>query len=236
MPYGFKKTDLRSRYDVETIHDDEWHSYSTTKTLEFLHEVLPPKEARRICLNAGSGPCTLELRRWKEIPLDLFLPPIRGRDGAVCASVEALPFRLRSINAVICTGEVLAYCDPATAICQFAQALAPLGTLICDFGSSRSSRYWFRSSWGRAADLVIDVYNGSAERIWIYDPSYIESLLISSGFEVKVKWGTHTWSALARRVGLSMSTAVSIQRLLEWLRLPSEWADVVTIVAVRPPS
>jgi SAM-dependent methyltransferase len=233
MRYGFKKSDLKARYDVETIHDDEWHSYSTLKTLEFLHQALPPKGARCICLNAGSGPGKLELKGWEEIPLDIFIPPIRGRNGAVCASVEALPFRLHTINAIICTGEVLAYCDPATAIFQFARALAPLGILICDFGSSRSFRYWFRSAYGRPADLVIDLYNGSAERIWIYDPRYIESLLTSAGLKVMMKWGTHTWSALARRVGLSMSTAVSMQRLMQRLQLPTAWADVVTIVAVR---
>jgi SAM-dependent methyltransferase len=235
MSHGFKRRDLEARYDVETILDDEWHTYSTTKTFEILHQALPRGEVSRICLNAGSGACKVELSGWKEIPLDLFLPPLRRRTGAVCASVEALPFRPSTLGAVICTGEVLAYCDPASAIWQFARVLAPFGILICDFGSSRSPRYWFRFPYGRAADLVVDLYNGSEEKIWIYDPTYIERLLIAAGFSVHLKLGIHTWSALARRVGFSMSGAVSIQRLLERLRLPRAWADVVTFVAVHLP-
>src|SRR5208337_3242994 len=146
--------------------------------------------------------------------------PIRDRKYALCASVEALPFRSSTFGAIVCVGEVLAYCDPAAAITEFARVLAPSGTLICDFGSSRSIRYWFRTSYGRAADLVTDHYNGTPERTWVYDPAYVSSLLVKAGFHVKVSLGTHTWSAFARRLGASMPTAMLVQQYLEWLRFP----------------
>ncbi len=133
----------------------------------------------------------------------------------------------------MCVGEVLGYCDPAIALREFRRVLTSTGTLICDFGSSRSFRNLFRSSYGSAADITADYYNETLERTWVYDPEYLLSLLTSFDFKIAETSGTHTWSALARRLGLRQSTATGIQRRLEWLRPPAAWADIMTIVAVK---
>jgi hypothetical protein len=108
-------------------------------------------------------------------------------------------------------GEVLGYCDPVSAIQEFSRVLAPAGLLICDFGSSLSTKRRFTESFGRAADLIVDHYNGSPEQIWIYHPDYICAALESSGFKIKKVFGTHTWSALARRFGVSIGLAIKME-------------------------
>ena len=234
MRIGFKRRELLRRYNVPSIQEDAWHTYSGQKTLAFVAKQLPNPASRFAWLmNAGAGVYELRLPGWKEVALDLFTVPILNRRRAVCASVEQLPFQAQTFGAIVCVGEVLAYCDPALAIREFARVLAPSGILICDFGSSRSFRYWLSQSYGRTADLVVDSYNGAPEKIWIYDPEYMKALLISSGFEIAAKYGTHSWSALARWFGAPVSTALSVQKHLEWLKLPSGWADLMTISAVR---
>jgi hypothetical protein len=87
--------------------------------------------------------------------------------------------------------------------------------------------------YGREADIVTDEYNGSSERVWIYHPRFIRRLLRVSGFSVRREYGTHTWSSLATRLGISKTRSTSLQRSLEWLPLPKRWADVCTIVAEK---
>jgi SAM-dependent methyltransferase len=231
---GFKRDELGHRYDVGQISEDDWHSYSGQAGLacisKHLSSLKPPSDW---LLNGGSGVYALGLSDWKEVALDLFATPIRRRPYPVCASVDQLPFASGVFGGVVCIGEVLGYCDPAKAIAEFARVLSPKGMLICDFRSSRGFRNWFSSTYGRAADLVIDEYNRSPERTWVYDPSYIHSLLRSSGFHVNDSIGIHTWSALARRLGISVPTALSLQRKLGWIKVPSAWADLTTVVAGR---
>lgn len=234
MSPGFKREELSKRYDVTAISEDTWHEYSGERTAQIITRYLSELHApSKLLLNAGAGVYELSLPDWEEVSLDLFPGPLRNRRYAVCASVEALPFQEHIFGAIVCVGEVLAYCDPARAIAEFARVLAPSGLLICDFGNSRSFRYWFRSQYGRAADMVTDSYNEAPERIWIYDPQYLLSIINSSGFSVHARFGTHTWSSLARRVGVSIPLSVAIQRHLERLPLPTAWADLMTIVAER---
>src|SRR6267142_849021 len=229
MPSGFKREELRSRYDVRSMDEDIWHSYTGKKTSETLSDFLSHNESSSsVLLNAGSGIYPIGAAGWTEISVDLFTQPLLGRPNAVCASIESLPFKSQSFGAVVCVGEVLAYCDPALAIAEFARVLVPSGVLVCDFGSTRSFLRVLRASYGRSADLVVDQYNGKPERIWVYDPAYIDSILRSAGFTIRAQKGTHTWSALARRVGLSSDKAALLQKYLDWLLLPTRFADLMT--------
>jgi SAM-dependent methyltransferase len=231
---GFKRDQLKARYDVERIEEDAWHSYSGEKTSSLVSQCLSQRASdSRLLLNAGSGIYEIGAAEWHEVAVDIFSAPLKTKPHAICASVEALPFKDSVFGAVVCVGEVLAYCDPAAAIREFARVLVPEGLLICDFGSTRGFRYWLRPPYGRAADLVTEQYNGTPEHAWIYDPKYLSSILESLGFSVQRRLGTHTWSALARRMGLSMNNAVTLQRRFDWLRLPASCADLMTIVASR---
>jgi SAM-dependent methyltransferase len=234
----FTRKYLSTRYNVSVVREDDWHTYSAEKCAEYLIAHLEEvNTASHWLLNAGAGVYELKLGDWKEVFLDLFTAPIQNRcPNAICGSVADLPIKARTCGAVVCVGEVLAYCDPAAAIAEFARVLVPTGILVCDFGNSRSSRHWLTQAYGRFADVVTDYYNGSPEQIWVYDPDYITQLLVSQGFRIKAKMGIHIWSALARRCGLSMKLATYLQRRLERIPLSERWADIMTIVAERPGS
>jgi SAM-dependent methyltransferase len=234
MPAGFKRAALEGRYNVASMREDEWHTYSGSRTQKVIeHEFADKTLEPPWLLNAGAGVYDLGIGTFDEISLDLFTSPIRGRAYPVCANIQHLPLRSSSVGGVVCVGEVLAYCDPALTIAEFARVLGPSGLLVCDFGSSLSFRHWFRESYGRAADIVMDHYNGAPERTWVYSPKYIRALLASSGFRIVKIVGTHTWSAISRRLGLSTHASLALQRKLEAIHLPSGFADVITIVAVR---
>ena len=230
---GFRRQELRTRYDVPAIQEDEWHSYSGKRTDALLQRHFTPPRAGSACLNAGSGSSRLAISKWKETSLDLFVAPLRDRSRTVCSNVETLPFAPASFDGLVCTGEVLGYCDPAMAIREFARVLAPGGVLFVDFESSRSFRRLLSRSFGRAATMVIDQYNGAPERVWIYDPQYMLSILRQADFTIERVLGTHTWSALARRLGSSGGAAVRIQTLIGANSFATAWADLVSVVAVR---
>jgi SAM-dependent methyltransferase len=234
MPPGFKPQELAARYNVEKFSEDDWHSYSGERTAKLISQnIRPIPDLPPLLLNAGAGVYELGIPGWQEIAVDLFEAPIRSRQNAVKGNIEDLQFPAEMFGAVVCVGEVLGYCDPQKVISEFGRVTVSSGILICDFSSTRSFRRWFRKGYGRAADFVTDQYNGSPEPIWIYHPSYIFSLLAAAGFRVKHTYGIHIWSALARRIGASSRSATQIQRRLKWLPIPSGWADVVTVVAVR---
>lgn len=234
MAPGFKRHELVHRYNVESFQEDAWHSYFGDKSSKMVAgSLVKCKSPCRLLLNAGSGVYKIGINGWTETAVDLFEAPIRGRQNAVCANVEDLPFNSGTFGAVVCVGEVLGYCDPAKAIAEFSRVLTGCGILICDFGNSRSFRNLFKCHYGRSADLITDQYNGTPEPIWIYDPGYISSLLISANFSIKQISGIHKWSSLARRFGISTKTATHLQSRLDWVPLPARWADITVIVAVR---
>lgn len=233
----FSREELKGRYDVTMLSEDAWHAYSGERTARLVTRYLAQCRAgSRFVLNAGSGVNALNVDSWEETCVDLFEAPIRSHKHAVCANVEQLPFAPESFGAVVCVGEVLGYCDAAQAISEFDRVLQPQGVLICDFGSTTSLRHWSTPVYGRAADIITDVYNGSPEPIWVYDPEYICSILRSKRFQVESLHGTHTWSSLIRRLGGQPSSAVKVEKILCHLPLPRSWADITTIVAVRASS
>ncbi len=229
---GMKRELLKARYDVDAFEEDEWHSVSGAKTSAIISKFISNccSFPHRL-LNAGAGVYSVQSCNCSEYSIDLFYAPLKGRKLSACANLEVLPFKDCSFSCVICVGEVLSYCDPASALSEFSRVLVPSGQLICDFGNSLSFRRWFTASYGRAAELVVDHYNGSTEPVWIYNPNYIISLMRSCGFIIKAQFGTHVWSSFARRAGASTINSLSFQNKLRWIPQPKRWADVITLVA-----
>jgi SAM-dependent methyltransferase len=234
MPPGFRREQLRERYDVAAFQEDSWHAYCGQETRRIINSALsrPTTPSNRL-LNAGSGVYRLDVPGWDELAVDIFETPLGGRGNTFCASIESLPIDQETFGAIVCVGEVLGYCDPQLAIKEFGRILQRKGSLVCDFGSSLSFRYQMRECHGREADIVSDEYNGTAERVWIYNPRFIRRLLRANGFEVIREYGTHTWSSLATRIGASKARATEFQRSMDWMPLPKRWADVCTIIAEK---
>lgn len=237
MPIGFSREELRKRYDVRAFHEDPWHDYCGEQTSKIVSLALSKGPRRSsLLLNAGSGVYRIEQPEWDEICVDLFEAPLGNCTNCVCASIEALPLTEQAFGAVVCVGEVLGYCDPQLAFREFNRILEINGILVCDFGNSLSFRYSMRPCYAREADIVSDEYNGTEERVWIYNPHFIRRLLGANGFSVREQYGTHTWSAAASRLGMSKTRATFLQRSMQWISLPSRWADVCTIIAEKTSS
>jgi SAM-dependent methyltransferase len=232
---GFAREELEQRYDVPSMQEDAWHSYSDDRTRGLVTRFLAFEGGSHslVLLNAGAGVHRLHLEGWSEVAVDIFDAPIRNHANAVCASVEDLPFNDKSFDAIVCIGEVLAYCDPAKSFTEFARVIKPNKKLICDFGNSRSPRHWMTAQYGKAAALVTVDYNGTPERTWVYDPAYISKVLRDRGFVVRNTDGIHRWSTFARRVGLGIDSALSLERLLSSLPLGKGWSDTMMVVADR---
>jgi SAM-dependent methyltransferase len=158
---GLHRSELSVRYGTPISTEDPWHSYSGVQTAKILSHYLRPAETERAwLLNAGAGVYEVAPTEWREISLDLFEAPIRGRPYAVCGSIEHLPFADSVFAGVVCVGEVLGYCDPAKAIAELARTTRAGATLICDFRNSGGFRQWFSGSCGRASYRRILVTEG----------------------------------------------------------------------------
>lgn len=230
---GFPREALKSRYDVEVFEEDPWHRYSAECTAEFINRQIGKLSEFDMLLNAGSGVYAINPPQGLEVRVDLFRKPLTGSRAAVCTDIQALPFRSNTFGVVICVGEVLGYCDPAAAIAELARVLGKKGIFIFDFESSRGIRHWLKNPYGRAADLVSTEYNGSPEHTWVYDPRYMSSLLERNELNLRQVFGIHTWSALGRRLGMSVEKGLRLQSLCRMLPLPAAWAELTTFVAEK---
>lgn len=227
----FSREELRGRYAVTKLEEDLWHRHSDRITAAVVGKYLEPwsRCSQNWVLNAGAGVTTIGTAR--EVSLDLFPDPVIGKQYPVCATVARLPFSAGQFSAVVCVGEVLAYCDPNVVIGEFARVLRPAGRLILDFGSTRSWRVFGTPSYGSSAALITSEYNGSAEKTWIYDPAYIKHVLERFGFKITAVHGAHRWSPLARRLGVGLKIALKIEELFSRCLRPARCADTITIVS-----
>ena len=227
---------MKARYDVRQIIEDDWHAYAGKRSQVILENYLKRTAISEVSpwlLNAGAGVYSLRHPGWEELAVDLFPAPISGRHNAICADIQKLPIASSVLGGIVCTGEVIGYCDPVTVVEEFARVLQPSGLLVIDFSSTKGFRHLFRSSFGRAADILKDEYNGSSERVWAYNPSYIRHLLTSGGFVVKASMGTHQMSSFLRRFGFSVRTALRWEeRTRKWTNI-DRFSDIITIVAIR---
>jgi SAM-dependent methyltransferase len=215
------------------MSEDVWHQHSAARTRDFIRAQLPqPGPKWRSLLNAGAGVYEIGAAGYSETFLDLFMTPIQRRRRAVCGSVEQMPFEDASFDVAVCVGEVISYCDPAHAIAEFARVLRVGGVVMFDYSSSRSARHWLKPTHGRAADIFTDEYNGSPERVWVYGPNYMSSLLLQNSFEVRAEQATHCWSAILRRAGTPLRAAVFVERLIGRVR-SNRFCDLITVAAAK---
>jgi SAM-dependent methyltransferase len=234
MRGGFPRSELQARYNVAQMSEDVWHRHSAAQTIAFIKSQLPaPGPEWRSLLNAGAGVYEIGAAGYSETFLDLFMAPIQRREHAVCGSVEQMPFEDATFDVAVCVGEVLSYCDPARAIAEFARVLRLGGILMFDYSSSRSARHWLKPTHGRSADIFIDEYNGTPERVWVYGPDYVSSLLRQNSFEVRVEQATHCWSAILRWAGTPLSAAVFMEKLVGRYVPSNRFCDLITVAAVK---
>lgn len=237
MPKNKLKVDiskLEKRYNVSKYSEDDWHLYVEKRTDSILkNHIMTPAGENLFLLNVGCGAYARGSSEWTEINLDLFTAPLMSKSYPVCADACHLPFRDNAFAAVVCVGEVLSYVDPVQVLREIGRIIIPSGTVIIDFGNSKSLRHLFLPTYGRRADLISVPYNGYPENTWVYQPEFIKEALRETGLSVKKTYGTHTWSCLALRCGIEERMALKIQNLLNWVPAPWSWAETITMVAEK---
>ncbi len=177
--------------------DDKWHAYSRNQIHNFVlgHNF----STGRYILNAGSGGSTYGLAN-KMHHVDVAGNKIAHLDLYTVSTVERMPFLDGEFSDSICVGSVINYCDAALAIRELSRVTERGGSLILEFESSWGYEHFLKSAYKRDAGVATLNYQGEHQRMWLYSPGYIKSVLAACGFTIKHKHRFHYMSGLHYRV------------------------------------
>lgn len=124
------------------------------------------------------------------INVDIAEKNLTAHRNPVCASAEYLPFDDSSFDGVICVGSVINYCNAIDVCSEVHRILRKNGRAIIEFESSESFEYFGRDQYGKSASMVDTKYANMPERIWLYKPSYMRSIVNGLGMQIcSTKYG-----------------------------------------------
>lgn len=176
---------------------DKWHYHVYKKIYNFISKYNKKSIfSDKIVLNAGSGCCTYDIRCREMTCVDLSINLIKKIDGGICASVEYLPFKSESFDAIICVGSVINYCDAASVICELQRVLRENGIIIIEYESSCSFEYILGDDFCKPSSFVKTRYQGTDEYLWMYSDDYVINLLESFGMTLLDVEKIHILSSL----------------------------------------
>lgn len=230
---GISIDDMQYRYDVPVFLEDSWHLKTEDRTNKIVCSALSRIVSGGLVLNVGSGSYRIPAPHLNQVCLDLFRTPLHGQPAAVCGNAEKLPFRGDAFDAVVCVGEVIAYCDPIEVMKEASRTIKPGGVFVVDFGSTDSARFLLTKVRGRFADIVTVPYNGTAEKTWVYNYRYMRGILESCSFRIIKTFGTHAWSSLVYRMLGSTWAALLAEDVMGKISHPIGIADTITMVAKK---
>ena len=165
---------------------DLWYAY----THQYMHAYLK-REVPRLniqdttkILNAGSGGNTYGIGG-EHYHVDICWKNIAHLEHALQASIEEMPYADGSFDGCICMGSVINYCDAKKALFELARVIKPGGFFIFDFDQSGSLEYIFTKAFRKNAAIVDVANSGYPDRIWVYSPRHIRSILNAAGLAVR---------------------------------------------------
>jgi SAM-dependent methyltransferase len=222
----------RDRYSNPARYhaNDRWHDYTAKAIRQELArrwESLPTT-AQDVVLNAGAGNSDLGLCSPLTINLDLSECGVSDLPNAVVASIESIPLASNSVDAIVCVGSVINYCDAASAISEFGRILKPGGALVLEFESSRSAELLFERAYGVAAGIASTFYADEPEVLWVYAPEYVRRLLSAADIDVVESVPIHVLSPWAFRITGDANKAARLaplDRLCRFVPGLSRWAS-----------
>ena len=223
---------IRARYDDPAFFStvDPWHHFTAA---EIQREIATrwaylPTGPDHIILNAGAGGNDFGLDPPVTINLDISPSRISLMLSPIVASVEAVPLSDGSIDALICVGSVINYCDAAVAVLEFGRVVRPSGILILEFESSYSAELITQKAFGRSSAVAETFYANQEEAVWVYSPSYIRNLLEAAGFRVIHRVPIHIlspWTLLLSRSARLAASIAHLDHLVRGVPLLTRWAS-----------
>ena len=207
---------IRARYNDPAKYSstDPWHRFTAASVRrEVAQAAISFSHSCERILNAGAGGNDLGLPSSSIINLDISEMRLLQMAHSVVASIEMLPFAEASMDAIICVGSVINYCDAAVVISEFSRVLRPRGYLILDFDSSDSAEFMRHAVYKRSAGIVETFYAGEQEILWLYSPRYISNLLTASKFHRLLTVPIHVLSPWILLLFHNLKFAATIARL-----------------------
>lgn len=209
--------EVREKYNGRPeIWDDKdiWHAYTGKKLEQIVRWAIGELALDgKVVLNVGSAGSTYGLNSGNHFHLDIAERLLPRNGKSVAASAEALPFFAGSFDTVICVGSVINYCDAVPVCREIAKVLRPGGWLLLEFESSESGEYLWKPGYGRMVNYVTAPYLGQEERLWLYAPAYLKSLLNASGLAVEADTGFHVSTAMAYRLMQNIERSMNLELL-----------------------
>jgi SAM-dependent methyltransferase len=223
---------VRARYNEPGRYGtiDAWHRFTAEEIKRELSAIWTSLSfgSDQIVLNAGAGGTELGLAGATTLNLDISETRVSTLPKGVVASIESLPLADQSIDAIICVGSVINYCDAAAAISEFGRVLKRFGHLVLEFESSRSAELIPQHAFGKSAAVADTFYAGEEEAIWVYTFEYITNLLCAADISIVKEIPIHVlspWALLLFRSSRLASLLAPLDKIARRLHPMTRWAS-----------
>ena len=208
--------EIYSSMDKVWPDNNNWYTYLHNSIIQYiqnnLESVLSEKD---IYLNAGSGGSTYNLAGTC-YHVDIAANLIRNLPHSFTASIEDLPFKNETFDAIICVGSVINYCSALESISEFSRTIKKGGVLILEYERSQSAELWFSRNFGNSATLQHYNYLGNVHTLWLYSESYISDILKQYHFKIIDKKRIHSLSAVINKITKNEKFAGKFGRFDFW--------------------
>jgi SAM-dependent methyltransferase len=112
----------------------------------------------------------------------------------VGADAHFLPFPSKSFDLIVMIGSVINYCDASRLISECARCMRDNAVLIFDFENLRTWEYW--RHWQSNVALASTDYAGTSEKIWVYSPALMQTILATHQLTIERRVHLHTLTGL----------------------------------------
>ena len=199
--------------------------------MEFAQE----QTANSLVLDLGSAGHAYFSTDCMRVDVDLADTMLTRCPQAVCASIEALPFKDNIAYLVLCVGPVVNYCSLEESINELARITKLNGRLILHVELSNSYEFLVSKSYRADAAFVTSFYKG-VENYWVYSNAYVRRILDINGFLIQRVRYFHILSSLFYRMtGLANFSArlAPADPLFSWISACGSIADSAIFVCRR---
>ena len=115
-------------------------------------------------------------------------------------SFGKLKVKTSDIDAIICVGSVLNYCDAVQSIRELARVLKPGGYMVLEFERSNTGELWGSKEYGKGGTFQKYEYMGHVHTLCLYSERLIVKLLQRYGLQIIKYQRFHCLSALINRL------------------------------------